>query len=378
MAAAADVNDVFKEPAAAEQLNSRGTLNVLEAARTAGVERVVYASTIWVYSDSDEDRVDEDTPLNPPAHLYTATKLAGELYCRSYAELYGIEYTILRFGIPYGPRARPAAVVPAFVGKALSGEPLTVAGGGTQSRRFVYVEDLAEGVVRSLAPVAANRIYNLVGSEDVTILEIASTVQSLVGDVEITHVDGRGGDFKGVEVDGSRAERELGWRADTPFREGVRRYIAWHKEQEQAAAAKQTRPAVMRSWLAQAARAASALVMAGCVGIGAAGLASISSLDDAADRATFVALTMLLMFPLAVIADIDWDGGRRRASIRVVSLAVAAATAALIFPTPAYIVRAVQAHQLSVVLLCISGLAIWVLARRLVRSGREAASDSAT
>jgi hypothetical protein len=134
----------------------------------------------------------------------------------------------------------------------------------------------------------------------------------------------------------------------------------------------------MRSWLAQAARAASALVMAGCVGIGAAGLASISSLDDAADRATFVALTMLLMFPLAVIADIDWDSGRRRASIRVVSLAIAAATAALIFPTPAYIVRAVQAHQLSVVLLCISGLAIWVLARRLVRSGREAASDSAT
>ena len=96
--------------------------------------------------------VDEDTPLGLPAHLYTATKLAGEMYCRRTRELYGLEYTILRFGIPYGPRARPAAVVPAFVAKALAGEPLTIAGDGTQTRRFVYVEDLADGVVAALAP----------------------------------------------------------------------------------------------------------------------------------------------------------------------------------------------------------------------------------
>ena len=113
-------------PHDAEQVNARGTAAVLEGARRAGVTRVVYASTIWVYSDTEETTVSETTLLPPPAHLYTATKLAGELYCKSYQELYGINYTILRFGIPYGPRAREAAVIPAFVNKAFAGEPLTL------------------------------------------------------------------------------------------------------------------------------------------------------------------------------------------------------------------------------------------------------------
>ena len=147
LAAAADVDLVRADPLDAERRNARGTLNVLEAARQSGVGRVIYASTIWVYSDTPADCHEEDSALCAPGHLYTATKLAGELYCRSYLELYGLEYTVLRFGIPYGPRARPAGVVAQFVGRALAGEPL-VAGDGRQSRRFVYVEDLADGVVR--------------------------------------------------------------------------------------------------------------------------------------------------------------------------------------------------------------------------------------
>ena len=225
LAAMADVGHVQKDPAGAERLNSRATSAVLEAARETGVERVVYGSTIWVYSDCVDTAVDEDTPLAQPAHLYTATKLAGELYCRSYAELYGVEYTILRFGIPYGPRARAAAVVPAMVEKALGGEPLTVAGDGSQGRRFVYVEDLAAGVVEGLGPQAANRIYNLAGNETTTIREIAHTVRDLLGDVEIVHTEGRPGDFNGKEVCNERALEELGWSAATPFREGVRRYV---------------------------------------------------------------------------------------------------------------------------------------------------------
>jgi UDP-glucose 4-epimerase len=230
LAAAADVGEVKDDPVGSERLNARGTAAVLEAARRTGVERVVYASTIWVYSDVVADHVDEETALVPPAHLYTATKLAGEMYCRSYRELYDVESTILRFGIPYGPRARPAAVVPIFVRKALAGEALTIAGGGLQSRRFVYVEDLADGIVRGLAPVAANRTFNLVGTEDVTIRAIADRVRDVVGNVEIVEVEGRAGDFKGAEVSGARAEHELGWRAETPFAEGLRRYVDWHRE----------------------------------------------------------------------------------------------------------------------------------------------------
>src|SRR3954447_5754155 len=217
LAASADVNEVLADPVDAERRNARGTLHVLEAARRCGTARVVYASTIWAYSDTPAPCHDETLPLHPPAHLYTATKLAGELYCHSYAELYGVEHTILRFGIPYGPRARPAAVLRAFVPRALAGEPLTIAGDGRQTRRFVYVEDLADGVVRALAPVAANRTYNLVGDEDVSIADVAKTVRLTVGDVPVVDTPGRGGDFAGVRVSGERAGRELGWSPSTTF-----------------------------------------------------------------------------------------------------------------------------------------------------------------
>jgi UDP-glucose 4-epimerase len=235
LAAAADVNEVAKMPVESEAANARGTINVLEAARGAGVKRVVYASTIWVYTGESGERVDEESNLGMPNHLYTASKLAGEMYCRSYSELYDLEFTVLRFGIPYGPRARPAAVVPAFVGKAMAGEALTVAGAGDQSRRFVYVEDLAAGCVKALDPVAANRTYNLVSDSSVTILEIAELVQQLVAPTGIEYTEQRTADYVGVEVSGVRAEQELGWTAKTSFADGVSRYVEWRREDEAAA-----------------------------------------------------------------------------------------------------------------------------------------------
>ena len=236
LAAMADVNDVHREPEDAEQVNSRGTATVLEAARRVGVNRVAYASTIWVYSDCVSDVVDEETLLAPPSHLYTSTKLAGELYCKAYQELYGVDYTILRFGIPYGPRAREAAVIPAFVNKALAGDPLTLAGDGLQSRKFVYVEDLADGVAAGLDAAAVNRVYNLASDESVTIKQIAETIQELMGGVEIVYTPARPGDFGGKTVSSRRAQAELGWTAATPFVVGVRKYIEWRHEQAGAAA----------------------------------------------------------------------------------------------------------------------------------------------
>jgi UDP-glucose 4-epimerase len=226
LAAYADVGIVAKEPVEAEECNSRGTLAVLEAARATDT-RVIYGSTIWVYGASGDGLIDEDAPLGLPDHLYTASKLAGEMYCTSYAELYDVPCTILRFGIPYGPRARPAAVIPIFVSKALKGEPLTIAGDGLQTRRFVYVEDLAEGIVAGLTQGEENRVYNLAGDETVTIRELADIVSGLIDDTEIVHTPGRNGDFGGAVISNERAAKELDWRASTPLREGVRRYLAW-------------------------------------------------------------------------------------------------------------------------------------------------------
>jgi UDP-glucose 4-epimerase len=351
LAAAADVGEVEKAPLEAEDRNARGTAHVLEAARRTDVKRVVYASTIWVYSDVREPVVDEEVALRPPAHLYTATKLAGELYCRSYHELYGLEYTVLRFGIPYGPRARPAAVVPTFVGKALNGEPLTVAGDGRQSRRFVYVEDLAEGVVRALCPGAAGRVYNLVGTEDVTIAEIAETVRELVGDVQVKRVPGRNGDFAGAAVSGERAARELDWTPATPFREGVRRYIEWHRASAAPAPGASRVPVPAVSMLRRAVVALALAALGAALGIGVATLAPVDPDMDPWD--TFVGLLILLL-PLLLAAGFDWDAKRRR-WLQTTFWALAVGTVAvLVLPWPPLVDHMGHGHHVFLALVTLS------------------------
>jgi UDP-glucose 4-epimerase len=227
LAAVADVGHVLADPVLAEEVNTRGTLNVLEAACRAKVGRVVYGSTTWVYSDCVEQDVDEETPIPAPRHLYTATKLAGETYCAGYAELYDLESTVLRFGIPYGPRARAAGVVAKFTDLAFEGKALTIAGDGSTTRSFIYVEDLADGIVAALAPEAAGRTYNLSGDEVVTILEIAERVQENTDNCEIVHTPPRPGDFPGKAISNERALSELGWEAKTSFKDGVRKYVEW-------------------------------------------------------------------------------------------------------------------------------------------------------
>jgi len=232
LAAIADVKDVYDEPYYSEAINVKGTINVLEAARKAKVKRVIYGSTTWVYSDAETTNVDEKTPLHAPSHFYTATKLTGEYYCQAYSRLYGLDVTILRYGIPYGPRARDGAVIPIFVRKALNGEALTIAGDGLQFRKFVYVEDLAEGNVLALKNVAKNKIYNLDGRQKISIKQIAETVQQFIPNVKIEQVPARPGDFGGKEVSSESAKNELGWEPGISFEEGMKRYINWYKARE--------------------------------------------------------------------------------------------------------------------------------------------------
>jgi len=232
LAAIADVKDVFDNPYYSESVNVRGTINVLEAAKSM-VKRVIYASTIWVYSDTENEVIEETTLLQPPSHFYTVTKLVGEYYCRSYSRSYGLETTILRYGTPYGPRARETGVIPIFVKKALRGESLPIAGGGSQFRKFIYVEDLAEGTVLALKPIAQNKIYNLDGKEKITIKQIAELLQKIIPNVKIEYIPARPADFSGKEVSCELAKRELGWEPKISFEEGLRRYIDWYKKREE-------------------------------------------------------------------------------------------------------------------------------------------------
>ncbi len=136
LAGAADVNDVAADPVRAVRLNVEGTARVLDAARQAGAGRFVLASTVWVYgAAAGRGELTEDVPidLRSPGHVYVATKLSAELLVHSYQEMFGQHYTILRYGIPYGPRMRDALVVARFVHAARTGEPIIIAGTGSSS-----------------------------------------------------------------------------------------------------------------------------------------------------------------------------------------------------------------------------------------------------
>jgi UDP-glucose 4-epimerase len=123
-------------------------------------------------------------------------------------------------------------VIPIFVRKVLAGEPLTVAGDGSQHRKFVYIEDLARGHVLALSDAAANQTYNLDGREKISILRIAETVLRLTGSQRpIEFMPARGGDYAGREVSSEKARRELDWQPEIDFEEGMRRTVPWLIEQ---------------------------------------------------------------------------------------------------------------------------------------------------
>jgi UDP-glucose 4-epimerase len=230
LAGAANVNEVAADPVAAVRLNVEGTARVLDAARAEGCGRVLLASTVWVYgAASGPGELAEDAPvdLRRAGHVYVATKLSAELLVHSYREMYGQHFTILRYGIPYGPRMRAELVVARFVQAALDGRPITIAGTGEQQRNYVYVADLADAHVRALDPAATDQTLALEGGTPVSVREIADTVRELVRDVPVEYVPARTADYQGVSVSSALAKELLDWAPVTPFAEGVHRYLEW-------------------------------------------------------------------------------------------------------------------------------------------------------
>jgi UDP-glucose 4-epimerase len=235
LAGMSNVDVAALHPLMTVKLNVEGTAVIADAARDNDA-RVVLASTVWVFgAAAGEGTVDESAviDLERSGHLYTSTKLAAEMVLHSYAELYDVPFTILRYGVPYGPRMRDELVIAKFVGKALQGEPLTVAGDGSQTRNFLYVEDLADAHVLALGDAAVNQTFAVDGTEAVSIRQVAETVARLVGDVQVERVPGRSGDFAGRPVDITHAREMLGWSPSTTFEQGVQRYLEWLRAPEE-------------------------------------------------------------------------------------------------------------------------------------------------
>jgi UDP-glucose 4-epimerase len=234
LAAVSNVNYAYKYPVYSTALNVMGTTHMLEAARINGVQRVHLASTVWVYNGAPNGKpADETVPfyLEGAGHIYTSTKMAAEMVCHNYAQLYKVPFTILRYGIPYGPRMREELLIPAFLKKALNGQPLTISGKGEQYRNFVYVRDMAEAHVLAMKDKAVNQTYNLEGTRKVTVLEVAEGIKKLLGDdVKLEFVPARPGDFGGKEVTATKARQELAWYPTVSFEEGLRRTVDWFRQ----------------------------------------------------------------------------------------------------------------------------------------------------
>ncbi len=216
IAGASDINKVEKEPVNAVDLNILCTAKVLDAARVNDVSKVLFASSYFVDSGK--------------GHLYATTKKASEMICNDYNTLYGLPFTILRYGTAYGPRSRGEDVISLFVKRALSGEPLKIHGSGAQSRNFIYVEDLAKGNVAALSEIAKNRTYVLEGSRAVTIRELAEIVARIFHeDLDIQFGSKRPDDYSGDKAS-DISYKELRWKPEIDIEDGVRRYIKWYTE----------------------------------------------------------------------------------------------------------------------------------------------------
>jgi UDP-glucose 4-epimerase len=228
LAAIADVNVALSHPELCLQVNEVGTLNLLKAARAREVERVVLASSTWVYGKRSET-VDENTPILPPDHIYTKTKIGQEHLLYSWNMQYGLPYTILRYDIPYGPRMRSNMAVAIFVRRVMEKQSVTIFGDGEQGRCFIFVEDLAEGNVATLKEEGKNEVFNLGGSEFVTINQIVKNLEEIFGQINVKKEPSRPSDFKGVVVNSEKAKKLLRWEPRTHFKDGLRKYVDYVK-----------------------------------------------------------------------------------------------------------------------------------------------------
>jgi nucleoside-diphosphate-sugar epimerase len=231
-AALPSVQRSVEDPESSHAVNATGTLNLLVAARDAGVRRFVYASSSSIYGDSPElPKVESMTtsPLSP----YAVSKLAGEHYCRIFHGLYGLETVSLRYFNIFGPRQDPtsqyAAVVPNFVKAATLGKPPTVFGDGQQSRDFTYIENAVDANLKACeAPgPACGRAYNIACGERVTLLQLLQILERVAGSaIRPVHDRPRPGDVRHSLADIQEARRLLGYEPRVSLEEGLRRTLA--------------------------------------------------------------------------------------------------------------------------------------------------------
>lgn len=238
LAAQAGVRHALEDPAAYTRSNLVGQQNILELARkTAGLGQLIYASSSSVYGNDTKAPFSEIACADKPVSYYGATKRAGELLSHSYAELYGLKQTGLRFFTVYGPWGRPDMAYWSFTDAILKGKPIPVFGGGKLRRDFTYIDDIVAALVRIVetpfageAAAAPHRIYNLGNSHPEEVLTLIHTIEAATGRKAIVeHTDGPPGDVRETYADITRASRDFGFVPKISLSEGIPRFVDWFR-----------------------------------------------------------------------------------------------------------------------------------------------------
>jgi len=248
LAAQAGVRYSLENPYAYVEANLVGFINILEACRHGKVEHLVYASSSSVYGANRKLPFSVQDPVDHPVSLYAATKKANELMAHTYSHLYGLPTTGLRFFTVYGPWGRPDMALFLFTRKILAGEPIDVFNHGHHTRDFTYVDDIVEGVVRTLDRVpepdpaydplqpnsatssAPYRVYNIGNSHPVQLSHYIEVLEDCLGrKAEKNLLPLQPGDVPDTSAEVTELMDDTGYRPDTSVEEGVKRFVEWYR-----------------------------------------------------------------------------------------------------------------------------------------------------
>jgi UDP-glucose 4-epimerase len=232
LAAQVDLRASVSDPQFDARSNVLGTINVLEASRRTGVQRVVYAA-----SGGSRYGAPTHLPVAETAQLdalspYAAAKLAGEMYVRAYAGMYGMAPICLALANVYGPRQNPnveAGVIAVFGSRMISGRPVTVYGDGTATRDYVYVDDVVDAFVRAgQAPLRTVGTYNIGTGQQTTVAEVHRLIAAVLDASSVPlYSEARTGELRAIALDATKAKNDLGWKPAVGLVEGIQRTMQW-------------------------------------------------------------------------------------------------------------------------------------------------------
>ncbi|VVB76001.1 GDP-L-fucose synthase [Candidatus Tiddalikarchaeum anstoanum] len=231
LGARAGVRPSIDDPFIYQDINVKGTLNLLELARLNKIQNFIFASSSSVYGNSKKVPFNEMDSADRPISPYAASKRAAELLCFNYSHLYNIPVSCLRFFTVYGPRQRPEMAIASFTKKIDEGKEISLYGDGDSSRDYTYIDDITDGILKALNKKFSYEIINLGNSNPIKLKYLVSLIEKELGKkAVIKFLPKQAGDVETTYADISKAQKLLEYKPSITIEEGIKRYVVWYKK----------------------------------------------------------------------------------------------------------------------------------------------------